>query len=189
MRDAVLSFCLSEGFLKDLLHWRTSRPHNYQFSALNSYPEANAAFADGIACGQPARNVKLGDDDYLFDRFDAGAAFHVLIFVRAGILSADVEQILLETGQQPFPVIRFLIGARLDGAHAAGADLFIEDGDGRIARKYGALEGTVYVLRPDLHVCARWRKSGAREVCRALRIAACTSAAPAPERAAGCPSH
>jgi 3-(3-hydroxy-phenyl)propionate hydroxylase len=190
MRDAVLSFCLSEDFLKDLLHWRTSRPHNYQLSALNSYPEANAAFADGIACGQPARNVKLADDDYLFDRFDAGAAFHVLIFARAAILSADVEQILLETGQQAFPVIRFLIGTRLDdGTHAARADLTIEDGDGRIARKYGAQDGTVYVLRPDLHVCARWLKTGAREVCRALRIAACTSAAPAPEHATDCPSR
>jgi 3-(3-hydroxy-phenyl)propionate hydroxylase len=189
MRDAVLSFCLSEDFLKDLLHWRTSRPHNYQLSALNSYPEANAAFADGLACGQPARNVKLGDDDYLFDRFDAGAAFHVLIFARAAILSADIEQILLESGRQPFPVIRFLIGPRLGGAETARADLVIEDADGRIARKYGAHEGTVYVLRPDLHVCARWRKSSAREVCRALRIAACTSAAPAPELATGCPSH
>ena len=49
--------------------------------------------------------------------------------------------------------------------------LVIADAAGHIAIKYGAHAGTVYVLRPDLHVCARWHKTDAAEVCRALRIA------------------
>ena len=112
MRDAVLSFCLSEDFLKDLLHWRTSRPHDYHLSPLNSFPEADAAFSGGVARGQPARNVKLAEDDYLLDRFDARAGFHVMVFTGEEELTADLEQILIETQRQAFPVIRVLIGAR-----------------------------------------------------------------------------
>jgi 3-(3-hydroxy-phenyl)propionate hydroxylase len=190
MRDAVLSFCLSEDFLKDLLHWRTSRPHDYRLSSLNSFPEADAAFTGGIASGQPARNVKLGEDDYLLDRFDAGAGFHVMVFTAEGDLAGDLEHILIETGRQPFPVIRVLIGARPGGANASLADLVIADAAGRIASKYAAQAGTVYALRPDLHVCARWLKTDAAQVCRALRIAIGeTTPVPAPELAAGCPSR
>ena len=171
MRDAVLSFCLSEDFLKDLLHWRTSRPHDYHLSPLNSFPESDAAFTGGVANGQPARNVKLADDDYLLDRFDAGAGFHVMVFTGEQDLTAGLEQILIETQRQAFPVIRVLISARPVEALAGRADLVIADAAGRIAIKYGAQAGTVYVLRPDLHVCARWRKTDAAQVCRALRIA------------------
>jgi len=58
MRDAALSFSLSETFANDLMHWRTSRPHDYTHSALNSFRDEDAAFAGGIACGAPMRNVK-----------------------------------------------------------------------------------------------------------------------------------
>jgi 3-(3-hydroxy-phenyl)propionate hydroxylase len=47
----------------------------------------------------------------------------------------------------------------------------VADGAQRIAAKYGAHAGTVYVLRPDLHVCARWLNADAAQVCRAMRVA------------------
>jgi len=171
MRDAVLSFCLSEDFLKDLLHWRTSRSHDYQISSLNSFSEANANFSGGIICGAPARNVKLGDDDYLFDRLAASAGFHIMIFAGDTDPIGDLEQIFIDTGHLPFPVIRVLIHTGTDHPLAARADLVIADPAGRIAEKYDAKAGTTYVLRPDLHVCARWHKTDAHQVCRALRIA------------------
>ena len=43
----------------------------------------------------------------------------------------------------------------------------------RIAAKFAAQAGTVYLLSPDLHVCARWLEGHARHVSRALAIAAC----------------
>jgi len=173
MRDAVLSFCLSEDFLKDLLHWRTSRPHDYRLSALNSFPGEDAAFAGGIAAGQPVRNVKLGDDDYLLDRIDAGAGFHIMAFAGAGDAGADFEPIFAAARRLPFPVIGVLIAAR-PASNAARADLVVADPEGRIAAKYGAQPGTVYALRPDLHVCARWRSTDAAQVCEALRVASCS---------------
>ncbi len=173
MRDAVLSFCLSEEFPKDLLHWRTSRPHDYRLSPLNSFAEADAAFIGGIANGQPVRNVKLGDDDYLLDRLDAGIGFHLIAFAADGALGSELDRILTEAVHQPFPVIRILVGRRADDAYANRAELVIADPQGRIAAMYAAQIGTVYLLRPDLHVCARWRQGIAAEVRRALRIAAC----------------
>jgi 3-(3-hydroxy-phenyl)propionate hydroxylase len=172
MRDAVLSLSLGEDFPKDLLHWRTSRPHDYHLSPLNSFPEADAVFTDGIALGQPARNVKLGDDDYLFDRFDALAGFHVVLFTADADLTDDLKQILLEATRQPFPVIRTLVSTRPAAPKGHGADLLILDAAGRVTRRYGARRGTVYVLRPDLHVCARWLTADAAQVSQALRIAA-----------------
>jgi 3-(3-hydroxy-phenyl)propionate hydroxylase len=172
MRDAVLSLCLSEEFPKELLHWRTSRPHNYRLSPLNSFGEADAAFTGGVANGQPVRNVKLGDDDYLLDRFDAGAGFYLIAFTGDGGLGGELDRILTEAAPQPFPVIRVLVGRRADESYANRAELVIADPQGHIAAKYAAQAGTVYLLRPDLHVCARWREGIAAEVHRALRIAA-----------------
>ena len=33
----------------------------------------------------------------------------------------------------------------------------VEDAEGLLARRYDARPGTFYLLRPDQHVCARWR--------------------------------
>jgi 3-(3-hydroxy-phenyl)propionate hydroxylase len=173
MRDAVLSLCLSEEFPKDLLHWRTSRPHDYRLSSLNSFVEADAAFNGGPANGQPVRNVKLGNEDYLLDRIDAGAGFHLIAFAGDGEMSGELERILTEAARQRFPVVRVLIGRRADDAYANRAELLIADPQARIATMYAAHTGTVYLLRPDLHVCARWREGNAADVHRALKIAAC----------------
>ena len=33
----------------------------------------------------------------------------------------------------------------------------IADGDGEIARLFAAVPGTLYLLRPDLHIAGRWK--------------------------------
>ena len=33
----------------------------------------------------------------------------------------------------------------------------IADGDGEIARLFAAAPGTLYLLRPDLHIAGRWK--------------------------------
>jgi len=44
---------------------------------------------------------------------------------------------------------------------------------GLAAERYDAQGGTVYLLRPDQHVCARWRQASAADVRAALRRALC----------------
>ena len=48
---------------------------------------------------------------------------------------------------------------------------------GRIAGKWGAKAGAAYLLRPDLHVAARWPKVSADRFTTALAVA-CSNASP-----------
>jgi len=43
-----------------------------------------------------------------------------------------------------------------------------EDVEGLAARRYGAAPGTIYLLRPDQHVAARWRRWDAQAFEHAL---------------------
>ncbi|MES1161661.1 MAG: FAD-dependent oxidoreductase, partial [Rhizobacter sp.] len=52
----------------------------------------------------------------------------------------------------------------------AGAGHLI-DRDGVIAERYDLLPGSVVLLRPDQHVCARWRKPSAEAVRHAMQRA------------------
>ena len=56
-----------------------------------------------------------------------------------------------------------------DDAHAAQADLL--DVQGLAAQRLDARPGTSYLLRPDQHVCARWRQADAASVRAALQRA------------------
>jgi 3-(3-hydroxy-phenyl)propionate hydroxylase len=165
MRDATLSFSLSEEFARDFMHWRTSRPHAYTASAINAREDDDGAFAGGCADGEPAGNVRLGHDDHLLDHM--GTGFHVLVFPAGSRLSAS-ERNVLALGNQAagVPVVSVLIGAS-----DASANVSLADPQGRITRKYGASGGAIYLLRPDLHVCGRWKAVDAERVSGALRHA------------------
>lgn len=169
MRDAVLSLSLSQEFPRDLLHWRTSRPHVYGNSPLNSFPQDDAAFDGGVECGEAARNVKLAADGYLLDRMRAG--FHLLCFAGDEGLSAELSQVLEDVRDRAVPVVLVVVCNRATADIKANADVVIEDKEGRVARKYAAQSGTVYLLRPDLHVCARWRQTSAAKIAAALDMA------------------
>ena len=42
---------------------------------------------------------------------------------------------------------------------------------GLAAERYDAQPGTLYLLRPDQHVCARWRQASQPDIAAALRRA------------------
>ena len=164
MRDAVLSFTLSQDFAKDLLHWRTSRPHSYDASPLNAWPDADAMFDGGIAVGDALRNVRLGEDDYLFDHLDQ-VGFHLLCFVGDDAPDANVAAALRAAREAGVNAV--VIGR----AASPLADVFVPDREGGIARKYAAAPGGAYLVRPDQHVSARWPRVGAEAFLAALSIA------------------
>ena len=170
LRDAVLSFSLSEDFLKDLLHWRTSRPHDYHNSPLNTFLDADRKFDGGVGLGQPLRNVKLASNDYFLDRIGSRAGFHLIVFVGERGLTPSLGEILSASANEPFPIFRTVIGVSAPAA-AGLADVIITDEEGRISGKYEGIPGTVYLVRPDLHVCARWHLTSREQVSLALRRA------------------
>ena len=44
------------------------------------------------------------------------------------------------------------------------------DADGEIARLFGAAPGTLYLLRPDLHIAGRWKRVAPDEVLRTAAV-------------------
>lgn len=152
LRDAVLSLSLTQAFVRPLYHWRTSRPHEYTGSALNSPGDDNALFRSGPAHGAPPQDVRLGPDDHLLDRL--GHGFTLLVAIAGDALPAALQEAIAEVRGRGVPVKVIAIGA---GAEVRGADEFVPDSQGRLRQRYGMEgPGAAYLLRPDQHVCARW---------------------------------
>jgi 3-(3-hydroxy-phenyl)propionate hydroxylase len=167
VRDAVLSLSLSQDFVRPLYHWRTSRPHAYTRSALNSPVDDDARFADGPGHGAPPRNVRLGPDDFLLDHL--GGGFDLLLFAPGPALAADLLAVVAEFRGRGVPIRLTAIG---ESQPVAGADLTLADPDGHCRRRWGAtVPGAACLLRPDQHVCARWLAPDPRGLRAALAAA------------------
>lgn len=152
LRDAVLSLSLTQAFVRPLYHWRTSRPHEYSDSMLNSRGDDNALFTAGPAHGAPPQNVRLGADDFLLDHL--GGGFDLLYFTEAAAIPAPLLQVIDAMRARGVPLRVVAIGA---AQPVAGAQLTLADADGHLRRHYGvSASGGAYLLRPDQHVCARW---------------------------------
>ncbi|OYU99444.1 MAG: monooxygenase [Burkholderiales bacterium PBB5] len=144
LRNAVLSLSLSQAFVRPLYHWRTSRPHEYTHSALNS-----------------------PGDDNLLDHL--GGGFDLLFFTQATAVPAPLLQVLADARARGVPIRLTAIGA---AQAVAGADHTLADADGRVRQRYGVpASGGAYLLRPDQHVCARWLTLDATRLQAALATA------------------
>ena len=55
----------------------------------------------------------------------------------------------------------------------SGADGDLDDRTGLLRERYDGKPGTCYLLRPDQHVCARWRRFDIDDVRAAIRRATC----------------
>ena len=168
LRDAVLSLSLTQAFVRPLFHWRTSRPHEYAHSALNSPDDDNALFETGPSHGAPPQNVRLPDGSFLLDHL--GGGFDLLYFVGTPntsskdtkpskwqhdeSISPQLHSVLQSFKNKGLPIRVTAIGA----SHAVtGADRNLQDPLGKLKSRYGIPElGGAYLLRPDQHICGRW---------------------------------
>lgn len=174
LRDAVLSLSLTQAFVRPLYHWRTSRPHEYTHSAINCPDDDNPHFTAGPAHGAPPCNVRLGEDDHLLDHL--GGGFDLLYFTGAAALPQPVREVLAAVRARGMAVrVSAVVPAQsghAGGAVPAGCDQVIIDAAGDVRRRYGvSQDGSAYLLRPDQHVCARWKSLDAPRLKRAFDAA------------------
>lgn len=167
LRDAVLSLSLTEEFVRPLYHWRTSRPHEYTHSALNSSGDDNALFTAGPAHGAPPQNIRLGADDFLLDHL--GGGFDLLYFTEARSVPESILSVVADVRARGVPVRVIAVGA---DQPVQGADRTIADAQGHFRERYGIQASAgAYLLRPDQHICARWITLDAARLKSAFNVA------------------
>jgi len=155
-RDAVLELAKSHPFARTLVNsGRLSTPATLHGSSLNT-PDVDA-FGGTMVPGAPAADAPVtlpdGTPSWLLSQL--GAGFTVLVAGGVPAALKDVDGHGLD--------VRFL---------GVGTD--IGDPSGVLAQRYDLRPGTTVLLRPDQHVCARWREPDAARVnsaiCRALAL-------------------
>jgi 3-(3-hydroxy-phenyl)propionate hydroxylase len=148
-RDSALLLAKRYPFARALVNsGRLSVPCRYDDSALNT-PDQDGftpAARPGSACADAAI-MRHGRAGWLLESF--GAGFVLLV---AGI---DVPDALRQVTD--LTVLEL------------GSDFI--DANGDFARRYDLADGGVYLIRPDQHVAARWRRPHEADVLRAMRRA------------------
>ena len=186
LRDAVLGLAGTVPGVRALINsGRLSVPTCYQHSALNTL---DADVFDGWMCaGAPMDDAPVaGSRPWLLQHLSHGG-FTLLFFgmpdeaqraslrglpeaVRPLLVLKPLLVPLLVPLQMPLQMPRLRPGEDDALPHAV-------DAQGLAARRCDATPGTVYLLRPDQHVAARWRTFDAAAVHAALRLALAAKAA------------
>jgi 3-(3-hydroxy-phenyl)propionate hydroxylase len=167
LRDAVLSLSLTEEFVRPLYHWRTSRPHEYKHSDLNSTADDNAQFKGGPALGAPPQNVQIQSNDYLLDHL--GGGFDLVYVSLDQSIPHELLHALEAVKNNGFPVK--LLAISDTDVKVPGADKTLFDPQQRFQLRYAVSPGGAYLFRPDQHVCARWLQLDATRLLSSLQLA------------------
>ena len=162
-RQAALSLSLKHDFPRRLANPRQMQPYTYSESPLTPYTNRDADFTCGPLSGSAAPNAKMADGTFLLDRAGHGMT---AILVCEGLPNAEQEALLAQLRRLDRRFVALLV-ARQGSAPTAGA---IADADGEIARLYDAQPGTLYLLRPDLHIAGRWKAIAADEILRTASL-------------------
>jgi 3-(3-hydroxy-phenyl)propionate hydroxylase len=173
-RNAVLTLAGTHAFARALVNsGRLSVPAHLPASTLNT-PDADA-FAGLVGPGSPLPDAPVrvaGRESWLLPH--TGDGFVLLLFcARADGLAAATIAALRPLADAPIPV-RTLLVAEEDGAAPAGLAA-VTDHRGLAARRLDARTGTAVLLRPDQHLCARWRGFDAAAVRAAVARATATA--------------
>ncbi|MFS2138995.1 FAD-dependent oxidoreductase [Duganella sp. Dugasp56] len=163
-RDAVLQLAKTQPFARKLVNsGRLSMPSTYGNSMLNT-PDKDS-FAKAMRPGSPAADAPLLEQScatWLLRHL--GGEFTGVYF------AGDEEQVpdFAELAGDRVPVRTLIVTSNKRGLPGA-----LVDGDGLFASRYDAVPGTYYLLRPDQHVCARWRSFDVGAVRDAVARATC----------------
>jgi len=163
LRDAVLSLAEELPMGRALVNsGRLSVPALLTASSLNT-PDSDA-FDGWMVPGAPLDDAPVragGQAGWLLPH--TGRGFVLMLF---GAPSAIQRDALGALARGAIPVQPIFV---LPPGDAGAPDLsWLEDTEGLVARRFDAQPGTAYLIRPDQHVAARWRRFDAGAVRAAL---------------------
>jgi 3-(3-hydroxy-phenyl)propionate hydroxylase len=177
-RDAVLSLARHYDFARRLVNsGRLSVPAVLRESTLNT-PDRDCfegGLVPGTACVD-APVLRGAEPDWLLAHL--GGQFTVLLFAEANGIGANARAAIeraRSTGVK-IDVVVIEPNVPLECARSLGDAAAMEamravmliDAEGRVAERYDGAPGTVYLMRPDQHVCARWRQTQPDDIAHAL---------------------
>jgi 3-(3-hydroxy-phenyl)propionate hydroxylase len=152
-RDAALMLAKRHAFARRLINsGRLSLPTTLSTSTLNTSDAA--PFAGRVQPGAPAADAPVTGSDGAWLLGYLGDEFTLLIF--AGDPSAALLRELATLAKDPI-ACRTVLVCEKDVPAQLGLTR-IADPTGTAALRYDGQPGTVYLFRPDQHVCARWRE-------------------------------
>jgi 3-(3-hydroxy-phenyl)propionate hydroxylase len=155
MREAALSLARARPEIASVANPRQTSTIAYDHSSLN-------LSGDGFDAGPPPGTVPdegpirtAAGGRHLSDL--PGPHFTALVFAADGVLEPALDDALrrLEGGDPPWRSV--VVALRGEPGCEAGREQVV-DPQGLAFRRYGAHEGTLYLLRPDGHVAGRWHR-------------------------------
>jgi len=164
-RDAVLELSKTQLFARTLVNsGRLSVPATLHTSTLNT-PDAES-FAGRMMPGAAAADAPItrsnGSTGWLLRELGTGFTALVAEGTESDALARSIQD--LDGLEAPVKVVRVAIGPD-------AGDAELSDKNGALTQRYDLRPGSVYLFRPDQHVCARWRKPTAAQVKSAVRRA------------------
>lgn len=175
-RDAVLTLARHHPFARRLVNsGRLSVPAVLRESTLNT-PDRDrfgGGMMPGAACAD-APVTRDGADEWLLAHL--GGRFTVMLFASARDISAHDQAALDRARSLDVPVDVVVVAppdakesaGRLGAEMAVAPVKVLRDTQGLAAQRYDATPGTMYLVRPDQHVCARWRQASPDDLEAAL---------------------
>ena len=155
-RDATLQLARDLPFARRLVNsGRLSTPSTLVDSPLNTPDED--AFEGAMVPGAPCTDAPVqvdGQDGWLLRH--VGDGFTLVHFGNGIEIPAERVAAFEALGRDAIPVRTVLVEPRGVTPRDLDGPLVLEE-DGLVSRRFDARPGTVYLLRPDQHVCARWR--------------------------------
>jgi 3-(3-hydroxy-phenyl)propionate hydroxylase len=166
-RDAVLQLAAKHPFARKLVNsGRLSVPSIYTDSPLNTADDAE--WTGMMEPGAPIDDAPIqvdGADGWLLDRL--GNRFMLLLYANDPSMVDAAALRALAADRVPVQT-RVVTPDR--GSPAAGA---LIDAAGLFARRFDARDGSAWLIRPDQHICARWRTLDPARVRAAVARATC----------------
>ncbi len=152
LRNAVLSLSLEHEFVRPLYHWRTSRPHAYTHSSLNSQNDDNAIMHELTENGALIPNLKFADGSFLYDSISG--KFSAVVITQNGQVPATLIAEISALKQQGIPAQ--VVALAIDGQAVSEADITLEINPKIAKERFFADVGAIYLVRPDHHINGRW---------------------------------
>jgi 3-(3-hydroxy-phenyl)propionate hydroxylase len=175
-RDATLRLAKDCPFARRMANsGRLSVPAVLHDSLLNTADREGDVFFGSMVTGAVCTDAPVridGEAAWLLGQ-TGGGAFTGVYFCASVDAAADCAGRLATLEGKSIPMRTLIVVPRGAAIAPLAGMTVLEDVDGVVAQRFDARPGTFYLLRPDQHVCARWRAFDAASVAAAIQRATC----------------